>query len=197
LPCKKLTPGIFLHSSESFRFEQMVQEVILVNEQDEQVGVMEKMEAHRKGALHRAFSVFIFDSKGRMLLHQRSLEKYHGGLLWTNACCSHPMPGELTEQAAARRLKEEMGFSTDLEKIFSFLYQAEVENGLTEHEYDHVFAGEYDGGIHPHVGEVASYKFENMDAIRNSINSEPSKFTTWFRIAFPSIEKWWKEKYKV
>ena len=108
---------------------------------------MEKMEAHKKGLLHRAFSVFIFNGKGEMLLQQRALNKYHSGGLWTNACCSHPMPGEKTEDAADRRLKEELGFETPLEKIFDFVYKAEFDNGLTEYEFDHVFAGEYEGEI--------------------------------------------------
>src|SRR4249919_2599143 len=114
------------------------QEVILVNEQNEAIGTMEKMEAHRKALLHRAFSVFIFNSKGEMLLQQRALNKYHSGGLWTNACCSHPRPGELIEDAATRRLKEELGFETPLKKIFQFTYQASFDNGLTEHEFDHV-----------------------------------------------------------
>ena len=115
------------------------QEVVLVNENDEVVGAMPKMEAHQKGLLHRAFSVFIFDSKGRMLLQQRAAEKYHGAHLWTNACCSHPYPGERTEDAAKRRLKEELGFGVKLHEIFSFTYYAKVENDLIEHEFDHVF----------------------------------------------------------
>ena len=174
----------------------MLQEVILVNEKDEQIGLMEKMAAHQKGLLHRAFSVFIFDKQGRMLLQQRASGKYHGALLWTNACCSHPWPGEDVEKAAVRRLKEEMGFTTPLQEIFSFIYHAEVENQLVEHEYDHVFAGEYEGAVDPHSMEVASYKFETIESIRQALSSHPSTFTTWFRIAFPSVEKWWNEKYR-
>src|SRR5688572_13811853 len=116
------------------------QEVILVNEQDEVIGTMEKITAHRKAILHRAFSVFIFNSKGEMLLQQRAFNKYHSGGLWTNACCSHPAPGEHTADAAGRRLQEEMGFSASIQKIFEFTYFSEFENGLTEHEFDHVFA---------------------------------------------------------
>ena len=125
--------------------------MILVNERDEPLGSMEKMEAHRKGALHRAFSVFIFNSRGEMLLQQRALKKYHSGGLWTNACCSHPRPGETNEAAALRRLREEMGFDTSLQQIFSFTYRASFNNGLTEHEYDHVFAGIYDEIGRAHV----------------------------------------------
>src|SRR6187200_1451519 len=114
------------------------QDVILVTALDEEIGVMEKMEAHQKGLLHRAFSVFIFDREGKMLLQQRAAQKYHGGLLWTNACCSHPYPHEDVKDAAKRRLAEELGFSIELKKIFAFTYKAEVENDLIEHEYDHV-----------------------------------------------------------
>ena len=123
--------------------------VILVNEKDQPIGLMDKMEAHQKGILHRAFSVFLFDKKGRMLLQQRAKEKYHGALLWTNACCSHPFENEKIEDAAQRRMREELGVTTPLEKIFCFTYHAAVENELIEHEYDHVFAGEYEGNIFP------------------------------------------------
>jgi isopentenyl-diphosphate delta-isomerase len=171
------------------------QEVILVNENDEPVGVMEKMEAHQKGLLHRAFSVFIFDSRGRMLLQQRSAEKYHGAHLWTNACCSHPYPGEAVEEAAQRRLDEELGFATGLQEIFSFTYRAEVENNLVEYEFDHVFAGEYEKEINPNPHEVAGYVYEDVREIKKDISSHPEKFTSWFKIAFPKIEQWWEERY--
>ena len=131
------------------------QQVVLVNEKDEPIGIMEKMEAHQKGLLHRAFSIFIFDSKGRMLLQQRAAQKYHGAHLWTNACCSHPFPDEELKEAAQRRLQEELGFTTDLHEIFSFIYKARVENNLIEHEFDHVFAGEYDSKIQPNPTEVS------------------------------------------
>ena len=170
-------------------------EVILVNEQDEPIGVMDKMEAHRKGLLHRAISVFIFDSEGRMLLQQRSKEKYHGGLLWTNACCSHPYVNESVEAAAARRLQEELGFSTPLTKIFSFTYHAAVENDLIEHEFDHVFAGEYNGSITPDPHEVAAHEYRGLPQIKSTLEAYPDQFTSWFRIAFPKIEDWWKERY--
>jgi len=169
--------------------------VILVNERDEACGTMEKMEAHRQGLLHRAFSVFIFDSKGRMLLQQRAAGKYHGGLLWTNACCSHPYPGEDTAAAATRRLREELGFSAPLEDIFSFTYRAEVENGLVEHEFDHVFAGVYEGPIDANPQEVEAHAYEEMETIGRGLRDEPGRYTTWFRLAFPRIESWWKERY--
>ncbi len=171
------------------------QEVILVTAEDEEVGVMEKMEAHQKGLLHRAFSVFIFDSNGRMLLQQRAVQKYHGGLLWTNACCSHPKANEKIEIAAQRRLQEELGFITPLQKIFSFTYQAPVENNLIEHEYDHVFAGEYESGIKPNKEEVADYAYYTMEEIKSFLVRRPNDFTAWFKIAFPRVESWWKQTY--
>ncbi len=171
----------------------MKQEVILVNENDEPVGVMDKQEAHRQGVLHRAFSVFIFNSRGEMLLQQRARNKYHSGGLWTNACCSHPRPGEDTRQAAARRLKEEMGFTTPLKKVFDFVYETSFDNGLSEHEFDHVFAGEYDGVIRCNEEEVMDYCFKEIDAIQRSLQDEPQLYTSWFRLAFPIILKWWKE----
>lgn len=167
-----------------------VQEVILVNEHDEPVGVMEKMEAHRKGLLHRAFSVFIFNSKGEMLLQQRAAEKYHSGGLWTNACCSHPNPGETTDQAASRRLREEMGFSTPVKKIFDFSYRSEFDNGLIEHEFDHVYAGLFEGPFKPNPAEVKDYCYKSIAAIEESLQSHPDKYTTWFHIAFPKVKEW-------
>ncbi len=164
-------------------------EVILVNEMDEPTGTMEKMEAHKKGLLHRAFSIFIFNNKGEMLLQQRSSGKYHNGELWTNACCSHPAPGESTFIAANRRLKEEMGFTTQLEKAFEFTYRASFENGLTEHEFDHVFIGHYDGEINVDDNEVMDYCFKTIDELQVSLQSHSQKFTSWFKIAFPKIEQ--------
>jgi isopentenyl-diphosphate Delta-isomerase len=172
------------------------QDIILVNEQDEPLGTMGKMEAHQKGLLHRAFSVFIFDENGKMLLQQRSAKKYHGAHLWTNACCSHPYPGEEVEDAASRRLHEELGFTTPLKKVFAFTYKADVENNLVEHEYDHVFTGEYNGVIDFNKHEVEAYKYYPMDDIRAAIQQQPSNFTTWFRLAFPTIETWWQQQYQ-
>lgn len=166
------------------------QQIVLVDEQDRPVGQGEKMAVHREGLLHRAFSVFIFDAAGRMLLQQRAKGKYHGGLLWTNACCSHPFPGEEVLQAAERRLREELGFTTPLHKIFDFVYHAEVENGLIEHEYDHVFAGTYSQAIQADGAEVAAYAYRTMDQIREELSRNPSQFTSWFKIAFPKVEAW-------
>lgn len=165
-------------------------EVILVNENDEQIGTMDKLEAHQQGSLHRAFSIFIFNSKGEMLLQQRANEKYHSGGLWTNACCSHPSPGEKTMDAAIRRLQEEMGFNTSLIKIFDFTYRATFENGLVEHEFDHVFLGIYNGAIAPDPEEVQDYCHKDMDELKKAITEMPETFTAWFHIALPLLEKW-------
>ena len=167
----------------------MITEVILVNEQDEAVGKMEKLSAHRKGLLHRAFSVFIFNRKGEMLLQQRATNKYHSPNLWTNACCSHPMPGEETIDAAHRRLMEEMGFDTELSPAFSFMYKTDFDNGLTEHEFDHVFIGIYDGPIVPDPTEVKDFCFMKMDAIADSLTRHKHKYTSWFTIAYPKLEE--------
>lgn len=146
------------------------------------------MEAHEKGLLHRAFSIFIFNSKAEMLLQQRAFAKYHSGGLWTNACCSHPNPGEDTAEAAHRRLVEEMGFDTHLKKTFTFLYKSGFDNGLTEHEVDHVYIGSYDGLINPDAAEVNDYTFHSLDFIKKSMALEPHLYTSWFKIAFPKLE---------
>jgi isopentenyl-diphosphate delta-isomerase len=171
------------------------QQVILVTPLDEAIGSMEKIEAHEKGKLHRAFSVFIFNKKGEMLLQQRALNKYHSAGLWSNACCSHPLPGEDTEKAAIRRLKEEMGFTTPLKKIFDFIYEASFDNGLTENEFDHVFSGEYDGEININPQEVAGYCYKTMEEMKKSLQANPENYTAWFHIAIPKIEKWWHGEY--
>ncbi|MBS1753715.1 MAG: isopentenyl-diphosphate Delta-isomerase [Ferruginibacter sp.] len=163
-------------------------DVILVDEQDVQTGTMEKMEVHQKALLHRAFSIFIFNSKGEMLLHKRADKKYHSPGLWTNACCSHPAPGQETLAAAQKRLQEEMGFCVSLKKAFDFIYKAQFDNGLTEHEFDHVFIGNYNGTILPNAEEVSDYCFKTITEIRDSIQSHPQKYTEWFKIAFPKME---------
>ncbi len=165
-------------------------DVILVDENDNELGSMEKMEAHKTGTLHRAFSIFIFNGKGQMLLQKRAPNKYHNGGLWSNTCCSHPFPGEATKAAAERRLLEEMGFCTPLEKIFDFKYRTEFDNGLTEHEYDHVFVGEYDGGIFPNFNEISDYTFSTLFEISQSIKANPERFTSWFKIAFDKVAEY-------
>lgn len=170
------------------------EEVILVSPKDEPLGTMEKMEAHEKGVLHRAFSIFLFDTKGNMLLQQRADGKYHSPGLWTNACCSHPRPGEDTATAAARRLKEELGIETALRPAFQFTYRAEVGNGLIEHEYDHVFVGTYEGQLQPNPDEVKAVTYESLDTIRESLHISPQYYTAWFKIAFPLLDEW-RQKY--
>lgn len=164
-------------------------EVILVNEHDEQIGTMEKMEAHQKALLHRAFSIFIFNQQGQMLLQKRAANKYHSPLLWTNACCSHPMPGESTIAAAHRRLEEELGFDVALTPAFHFIYQTPFDNGLTEHELDHVFIGNYDGEIIPNTEEVDSIGFFSIPDIEAALIANADQYTSWFKIAFPELLK--------
>lgn len=164
--------------------------VVLVNERDEAIGTMEKMEAHQKAVLHRAFSVFIFNAQGDLLLQQRAAGKYHGACLWTNTCCSHPFPDEPVAQAAVRRLQEEMGFTTALQKAFHFTYKADVENGLIEHEFDHVFIGTYDGSVPFNTDEVADCRFVNPRALEAELEAAPHTFTTWFKMALPQVMAW-------
>ncbi len=171
-------------------------QVILVTEQDEPIGYMEKMEAHERGFLHRAFSVFVFNKKGELLLQQRALDKYHSGGQWSNTCCSHPQPGEETLEAAQRRLREEMGFTTPIEKLFDFIYSAEFQNGLTEFEFDHVFAGEYEGPIDFDTTEVMDYCYKGLSLIQQEVKKDPFKYTIWFRAALPEIAPWWRKRYK-
>jgi isopentenyl-diphosphate delta-isomerase len=177
-------------------FVTMEQQLILVNEKDEMTGTGGKMEVHQKGLLHRAFSVFVFNSKGEMLLQQRAINKYHSGGLWTNACCSHPNPGEEIQDAAKRRLKEELGFEIPVEKRFDFVYKANFENGLTEYEFDHVFTGEYEGRVNFNKEEVMDVCYKTMEDTRDALKTDPQSYTAWFHLAFPKIEKWWKEKYR-
>ena len=166
--------------------------VVLVDEQDNAIGTCEKMEAHRKGFLHRAFSAFVFDASGRLLLQQRALEKYHCGGLWSNTTCSHPYPKEEVIAAATRRLQEEMGFTTPLAKAFDFVYRAELENELVEHEFDHVFIGTYEGIVDPNTAEVMRVEYVHLDELGQRMQAEPEQFTPWFHIAFPKVREWWQ-----
>lgn len=158
--------------------------VILVDKNDQAIGTMDKMEAHKKGLLHRAFSIFIFNSAGELLMQQRANHKYHSGNLWTNTCCSHPFPGENTMEAANRRLLEEMGLKTELKFVFKFQYKAPFDNELTEHEIDHVFVGETNEVPQIHPDEVADYKYMKMEDIQTDILNHPEQYTVWFRIIF-------------
>ena len=167
---------------------QLMEEVILVNEFDEVTGTMEKLEAHRKPILHRAFSVFLFNDQHKMLLQQRAHTKYHSGGLWTNACCSHPRPGEATLTAASRRIKEELGIDTRIDFAFHFIYQAGFENGLHEYEFDHVFIGNFNGRLKPNPSEVAAYCYKSVQEIKNDLLIKPHLYTEWFKIALPKLE---------
>ncbi len=165
----------------------MKEEVILVDEWDKAIGTMEKIEAHQKGLLHRAFSVFIFNSQGEMLLQQRALNKYHSGGLWTNTCCSHPRPGEDTLIAALRRLKEEMGIEAQLEYKTHFIYKTDFDNNLTEHEFDHVFFGKNDQTPKINALEVESYTWMAPEKVVADIVKNPAKYTSWFKIAMEKL----------
>ncbi|TDO22541.1 isopentenyl-diphosphate Delta-isomerase [Pedobacter duraquae] len=165
----------------------MTEEVILVDQTDKQIGTMPKLEAHVLGKLHRAFSVFIFNGDGDLLLQQRALSKYHSAGKWTNTCCSHPRPGELTTVAAKRRLKEEMDMVCRLDPVFSFCYKAEVENGLKEYEYDHVYFGTSDMLPIPNPEEVADFRYISMEDLKLSLIEEPEMYTEWLKICFDQV----------
>lgn len=158
--------------------------VVLVNENNQEIGIMDKQEAHVKGLLHRAFSVFVFNNEGKLLLQQRALHKYHSGGLWTNTCCSHPKPGEQTIDAAHRRLQEEMGFDCELTEKFSFIYKAEFENGLTEHELDFIYTGNYNANPLLNFAEANFYKWMTLEEIKTDMLINPDKYTAWFKIIF-------------
>ncbi len=158
--------------------------VILVDKNDNQVGLMPKLEAHEKGVLHRAFSIFIFNSKYELLLQKRASSKYHSGGLWTNTCCSHPREGEETLDAANRRLDEEMGIKTSLRKVYDFIYKAELDNQLTEHEFDHVFYGVCDNDPILNKDEAEDFKWVDMETLNNDIMKNEDNYTVWFKIAF-------------
>jgi isopentenyl-diphosphate delta-isomerase len=162
----------------------MEEKVILVNEQDEQIGLMSKLEAHEKAILHRAFSVFILNNKNEIMLQQRAHQKYHSPLLWTNTCCSHQREGESNIQAGTRRLNEEMGFKTELKELFHFIYKAPFDNGLTEHELDHVMIGYYNEAPIINTEEVESWKWMGIEAVKYDIQIHPEIYTIWFKIIF-------------
>ena len=160
------------------------EQVILVNEKDEPVGLMNKMEAHEKAILHRAFSVFILNDSNEVMLQQRAHHKYHSPLLWTNTCCSHQRAGETNIQAGKRRLYEEMGFEVDLKELFHFIYKAPFDNGLTEHELDHVMIGYSNSEPFINPEEVASWKWMKIEAIKDDMIQNPADYTVWFKIIF-------------
>lgn len=160
------------------------EKVILVNEKDEPIGLMPKMEAHEKALLHRAFSVFVMNAKGETMLQQRAKDKYHSPLLWTNTCCSHQREGESNIDAGKRRLMEEMGFTTDLKELFNFVYKAPFDNGLTEHEFDHVMVGYFEDEPNINPDEVADWKWMQPEDVKKDIEENPNEYTAWFKIIF-------------
>jgi isopentenyl-diphosphate delta-isomerase len=165
------------------------EQLILVDAQDRELGFKEKLEAHVEGALHRAFSVFVFDASKRLLLQRRARTKYHSGGLWSNTACGHPRPGETTVEAARRRLREEMGFDCELREAFEFLYRAELDGSLVEHEYDHVFVGRFDGSPEPDASEVEDWRWVSMDELRHSLIEEPRRYSYWLKAAVEG-EQW-------
>lgn len=169
------------------------EQVILVDQFDNPLGTMGKMEAHKKAILHRAFSVFILNNNGETMLQQRALQKYHSPGLWTNTCCSHQREGESNVEAGKRRLKEEMGFDTDLKELFSFIYKAPFDNGLTEHELDHVMIGFYNGDPRINSEEVMDWKWMKPIAVKQAMRDNPEQFTAWSRIIFEKFYDHFKE----
>lgn len=165
----------------------MTEDVILVDNSDNAIGTMQKMEAHVLGRLHRAFSIFIFNTNGELLLQQRALDKYHSGGIWTNTCCSHPRMGEETLAAANRRLLEEMGMECDLQYAFNFIYQADLADGISEHEYDHVFFGVSNQLPVINLAEVADFKYMKMDVLAADIKLRPDFYTEWLKICFDRV----------
>lgn len=169
------------------------EKVILVNEKDEQIGLMPKMEAHEKALLHRAFSVFVFNKDGELMIQQRAKGKYHSPGLWTNTCCSHQREGESNIEAGKRRLQEEMGFSTELKDTISFIYKAPFDNGLTEHEFDHILVGYYDGNPVLNPEEVHDWRWMPLEDLKNDMEHNPKLYTEWFKIIFANYYKYIKQ----
>ena len=156
--------------------------VILVNKNDKKIGLMPKMEAHKKGALHRAFSVFIFNNRNELMIQKRNINKYHSPGLWTNTCCSHQKDGESNISAGKRRLLEEMGFCVELNEIGSFIYNVGVDNGLIEHELDYILVGKYNGNVKINSDEVDNWKWMSLDNIKDDIRIRSKNYTEWFKI---------------
>ena len=166
-----------------------MENVILVDEKDNPIGLMEKQAAHVTPHLHRAFSIFIFNSKGELLMQQRALTKYHSPGLWTNTCCSHPRDGETTAEAAQRRLMEEMGMSCEMREVYTFIYKAPVGQGLTEHEFDHVFIGQSDDLPQINHEEVESWKYMSLNDLEKDLEAYPEHYTEWFKITFEEMTR--------
>ena len=171
------------------------EELILVDAFDRELGVGEKMQVHRAGALHRAFSVFVFDGRGHLLMQKRAADKYHSAGLWSNTACGHPRPGEATREAARRRLHEEMGFDCELREAFEFLYRAELDGALVEHEYDHVFVGTYEGDPVPDPSEVEAWRWVSMGELLRGLSEEPHLYSRWLKLAVEG-DHWQLLKFK-
>jgi len=171
-------------SQGNFGTNMTEEKVVLVNEQDEAIGIEDKTRAHLLGALHRAFSVFIVNAAGQLLVQKRALTKYHSRGLWSNTCCGHPRPDEAIEKASRRRLREEMGFDSHLSKLFDFVYRANLEDGLIENEYDHVLVGWFEGAPEPDLTEIAEWRWVDLATLSADLKEHPESYTCWFRISF-------------
>jgi isopentenyl-diphosphate delta-isomerase len=176
---------------------KMEERIVLVDKDDREIGTEEKIKVHRQGKLHRAFSVFVFNSKGEKLLQRRARTKYHSGGLWTNTCCSHPRPGEPAEKAAHRRLQEEMGFDCELKEVFNFTYRAKLDKNLIEHEYDHVFVGEFEGEPNPNPEEIDDWKWIGLEELKRDMQENPDSYTYWLRVVFDKVVSHLKDNAKL
>ena len=169
-----------------------MERIILVDGKDREVGTGEKLEVHKAGSLHRAFSIFVFNRKGELLLQKRASGKYHSGGLWTNTCCSHPRAGENLEEAVHRRLKQEMGFDCPLKEAFSFIYKVRFDNGLHEHELDHVFTGRFDGKPAPDPEEAEGWKWASTEDLKRDVQKNPENYTYWLKVALEKMDSFGK-----
>lgn len=169
------------------------EQVILVDKNDQKIGIGEKIKTHREGKLHRSFSTFVFNSKGKLLLQKRAKTKYHSGGLWSNTCCSHPRHRESVEEAAHRKLKQEMGFDCELKKVSSFIYKVRFDNGLSEHEYDHIFMGKFDGNALPNPEEVEDWKWVKINELKKDIEKNPDIYTYWLRVSIDKMISYLKK----
>ncbi len=172
----------------------MLEEVVLVDELDQAIGTADKQQAHLEGSLHRAFSLFVFNHSGQLLLQQRAAGKYHSGELWSNTCCGHPRPDEPLSEAVHRRLQEEMGFDCELSKAFDFIYKTHFENSLIEHEFDHVFIGVFDGKPKPDSDEAAGYAWLTLEELSVDISQHPARYTYWLKHILQPLQQYLKDK---
>ncbi len=171
----------------------VMEKIILVDKKDREIGTGEKLEVHKSGKLHRAFSIFVFNRKGELLLQKRAKGKYHSGGLWSNTCCSHPRAGERLEKAVHRRLKQEMGFDCSLKEIFSFVYKVKFENGLYEHELDHVFIGNYGRKPEPDPEEAEGWKWISLNELKKDIQKNPGNYTYWLKVSLDKLDSYMKK----